>query len=116
MVGVVDEDVAGTHRREHVGLLVAIARAGPESGVRDRRPGVLAQVGVALDPGELPQIAEVEHALDVVDLHLVDPEPVDQAAAQGRVHAGPHFEPDHFAKAPAAQFVLHGLEQVVGFV
>ena len=71
---------------------------------------------MAVDAGDLPQVAEVEHALDVVDLDLVDVEPFDQPGAQRRVHAGADLEPDDLAEAPAPKLVLDRLEQVVGLV
>ena len=57
---------------------------------------------MAVEAGDLPQVAEVEHALDVVDLDVVDAEPVDQPGAHRRVHAGPNLEPHDLAEAPAA--------------
>ena len=71
---------------------------------------------MALQAGDLPQVAEVEHALDVVDLDLVDVEPIDQPAAERRIHAGADLEPHDLAEAPAPEFVLDGLEEIVGLV
>ena len=71
---------------------------------------------MSFDPGELPQIAEVEHPLHVVDLQLVDVEPFDQAGAQRRVDAGPDLEPHDLAEAPPPQLVLDRLQQVVRLV
>ena len=59
-------------------------------------------MGVALNPGDLPEVPEIEHALDVVDLVLVDPEPLDQVRTQHRVHPRPNLEPHDLAEAPAA--------------
>ena len=110
------EDLAGPHRREHVGLLVAVAGRRAKRGVRERRPRRLAQVGVAVEAGELPQIAEIEQPLDVVDLDLVDAEPVEQPDAQRRVHACANLEPHDLAEAPPAQLGLDRLQQIVGLV
>ena len=54
--------------------------------------------------------------VDVVDLDLVDAEPLDQPGAQRRLHARADLEPDDLAEAPAAQLVLDRLQQVVGLV
>ena len=64
--------------------------------------GVLAQLGVAVDALDLPQVAEVEQPADVVHLHLVDAEPLDQPRAEHGVHAGPDLESHDLAEAPAA--------------
>ena len=69
-----------------------------------------------VEAGDLPQVAEVEHPLDVVDLDLVDPEPLDQPGAQRRIHAGADLESHDLAEAPSPELVLDRLEQVVGLV
>ncbi len=69
-----------------------------------------------VDRGDLPQVAHVEQPLDVVDLDLVDAQPLDQPGAQRRIHAGADLEPDDLAEAPPAQLVLDRLQQVVGLV
>ncbi len=71
---------------------------------------------MTVDARDLPQIAEVEQTLDVVDLDLVDVEPIDQARPQRRVHPGAHLEPHDLAEPPAPQLVLDRLQQVVGLV
>ena len=116
LVGVVDEDVGGAHHREQVGLGIAVAGGRDQSRLGDRRPARPAQVGAVLDRGDLPQIAHVEQAVDVVDLDLVDVQPLDQPGAQRGVHAGADLEPDDLAEAPATELVLDRLQQVVGLV
>ncbi len=111
-----DKYLAGLHRGEHVGLLVVLARPRRKGRVNDGRPGGQAEVGVAIDPDDLPQVGHIEDPLDVVDLRLVDPEPFDQPGAKLVVHAGADLEPDDLAKAPAAELVLDGGQQVVGLV
>ena len=69
-----------------------------------------------VESGDLPEVAEVEQALDVVHLYLVDAEPFDQPRAHRRVHAGADLEPHDLAEAPAPKLVLDRLEQVVGLV
>jgi hypothetical protein len=116
LVRIVDEHVARAHRGEHVGLVVLVPGAGAERGIRDRRPGDLADVRMTIESGDLPQIAQVEQPLDVVHLYLVDPEPFDQPRAHRRVHAGADLEPHDLAEAPAPKLVLDRLEEVVGLV
>ena len=71
---------------------------------------------MALDPLDLPEVAEVEQSLDVVDLDLIYAQPFDQPRAQRRIHAGADLEPHDLAEAPAAQLVLDRGQQVVGLV
>ena len=71
---------------------------------------------MTLDPDDLPEVAEIEHALLVVDLVLVQIQPVDQALAHSRLDVTRDLEPDDLAEAPAAQLVLDRGEQVVGLV
>ena len=111
-----DEHVACAHRGEHVGLFIAVAGPRSKRRVRDRCPSRLAQLGVTFDPSQLPEVAEIEQPFDVVDLDLVDPEPVDQPAAQGRIHPRADFEAHDFAKAPAPQLILDRLQQVIGLI
>ena len=82
----------------------------------ERRPLTLAQIGVTLDPDDLPEVAEVEHARLVVDLVVGQIEPLDQTFAHPRLDVGPDLEPDHLAEAPAPELVLDRREQVVGLV
>ncbi len=72
--------------------------------------------GWSLTDGDLPEVAEVEQALDVVDLNLVDVEPLDQACAQRGLHGRPDLEAHDLAEAAPAQLVLDRLEQVIGLV
>ena len=86
VVGVVDEDVAVAHRREDVGRAALLAL---QPRLRDRRPGRIAQVAEARQLDDLPQVVEVEQALDVVGLVLVDLERLDQPRAQLRAPCPP---------------------------
>ena len=109
----VHEQVAVAHRREDVRAAV-VGRA--EGGPADRDPGLVAQLPVAVDPVDLPQVGHVEQAVDVDDLHLLDTERLDQQLAQVGVHGRAQLEPDDLSEAPPPQLVLDGLEQVVGLV
>ena len=113
VVGVVDEDVALADRGEHVDRLVVLALQ-PRLG--HRRPGRVAQLGVAGDVGDVPEVGEVEQAVDVVDLAVLEPQGLDQLLAQLRVHPGGDLEPHDLAEAAAADLVLDRLQQVVGLV
>ena len=109
----VDEDVALADRGEDVDRLVVLALQ-PRLG--DRRPGLVAQLGVAGDVGDVAEVAEVDQAVDVVDLALLEPQRVDQLLAQLRVHPGRDLEPHDLAEAAAADLVLDRLQEVVGLV
>ncbi len=113
VVGVVDEQVALADRREHVDrLLVFALQARP----RHRRPGRVAQLGVAGNVGDVVEVAEVDQAVDVVDLAVFQPQGADQLLAQLRVHPGGDLQPHDLAEAAAADLVLDRLQEVVGLV
>ena len=113
VVGMVDEEVALADRREHVDRLVVLAL---QARLGDRRPGRVAQLGVAGDVGDVAEVAEVDQPVDVVDLAVFEPQRVDQLLAQLRVHPGRDLEPHDLAEAAAADLVLDRLQQVVGLV
>ena len=46
----------------------------------DRGGNGVAQVAMAFDLLQLPEVAQVEHAVDVVDLPLLELEPLDEAS------------------------------------
>ena len=69
-----------------------------------------------VEANELPQVGQIERPLDVVDLALLEIEPVDQALAQVRLHPGRDLEPYDLAEAAAAELVLDGSDEVVGLV
>ena len=97
-------------------MLVVVSGPGGERRVRERRPRRLLQVGMAVESGDLPEIAEVEHPLDVVDLRLGDAEPIDQVRSEHRVHPRTDLQAHDLAEAPAPKLGLDGLKQVVGLV
>jgi hypothetical protein len=68
----VDEQVLLADRREEVELLAVV---GGEGGSRRGGPRRIAQLGVPLARVDAPQVCQVEHAVDVVDVALVEPEP-----------------------------------------
>ena len=108
----VHEQVAGAHGGEHVRAAVVALQA----RLRHRRPRRVAQL---LEPGQvhdLPQVAEVEQALDVEDLVRLDAEALDELVAQAGVHARADLHPYDLAEAAPAQLVLDRLQQVVGLV
>ena len=108
----VHEIVALAHRGEQVWLAL-VSREGLE---RHRRPRLLAQLLQALDPVDLPQVGQIEHALDVDHLAFLDLQLLDQELPQILVHVGAYLEPHDLSKAPLAQFLLHRLQQVVALV
>ena len=112
VVWVVHEQVLVAHGAQDVGGLAFVA---VERRRHDRRENGIAKLS-AVDLVELPQVAEVEHAVDVEDVLLVDLEPVDQALAHVRAHVGPDLEPHHLSEAAAAQLVLDCAQQVVGLI
>ena len=100
-------------RGEHVDRLVVLAL---QARLGDRRPGRVAQLGVAGDVGDRVEVGEVDQAVDVVDLAVFEPQRLDQLLAQLRVHPGGDLEPHHLAEAAAAELVLDRLQEVVGLV
>ena len=108
-----DEDVALAHRREHVDALALLAL---QTGLGHGRPRRVAQVAEAGQPHELPEVGEVEQAVDLVDLALLDLQRVHELLAQRRAHAGADLQAHGLAEAPPAQLGLDGGEQVVGLV
>ena len=66
----VHEQVAFAHRSEHVRALVLVAQ---QARVGDPDDRLLAQLGVAGDPDELPQRAHVQQPVHGIDLVLVHP-------------------------------------------
>ena len=113
LVRLVDQEVARAHRLEHVGLLALL---GVERTRDNGGPGRIAQLRVPLLVVQLPQVGEVQHALDLVHLALLHLEPLHEPLAHVGVHRGADLQPDHLAEAPAAELLLHGLEQVIGLV
>ena len=79
-------------------------------------PGGLAELGLPVQTGDLPQVAQVEHAVDVVDLDFIHAEPLDQPGAQRGIHGRADLESHDLAEAPAPNFVLDRLKEVIGLV
>ena len=84
--------------------------------MRDGRQGILAQLGVAGQLDDLPQLAHVEQAVDGEDLLVLHAEQARQRRAQLLGHACAGLHADDLPEAPAAQLVLDRLEQVGGVV
>ena len=82
----------------------------------DRRPRRVAQLAEAGQLDDLPEVGEVEQALDLVDLPLLDAQALRERLAQLVAHVGVDLEAHDLAEAAAAQLGLDGLEQVVGLV
>ena len=103
------------HRREHVRACRRPCRA--NAGWHHRRPGRVAQLAVAVDVVERPQVLQVEQAR-----RRRSPAISSIASCSTRYSrmsgsiVERHLEPHHLAEAPAAQLVLHGAQQVVGLV
>ena len=114
VVGVMDEDVAGSDRREHVALLALGAEQQPRRG--HRRVRRIAQLVVAGEPDHVPEVAEVHQPLDLVDLVVGRAERDHQLVAQPFAHPGVDFEPHDLAEATPPQLLLDRLQQVVGLV
>ena len=93
-----------------LGLLALQAR------LRDRRPRRVAQLTEAPQAVDLPQRAEVEQPVDLVDLALLEVQRLAQLIADTRVGVDADLEAHRLAQAPAAQLVLDRLQQVVGLV
>ena len=105
---------------EHVGTpdLVEDARGLRHPGqawLRDRHPRLVLQVG-PVEACQLHQVGEVEQALDLVDLVLLDVEAFAQPLQHPRRGRGGDLDPDDVAEAPLPQLVLDRLEEVVGVV
>ena len=110
----VDEDVALADDLEHVGALAVLALQARLGHRRPRRGAQLAEAGQLHD---LPQVVEVEQALDLVDLALLDLERRRPASARSSWLIPASTSSAHdLAEAPPAQLGLDGLEQVVGLV
>ncbi len=113
LVRVVDQDVAGADRGEHVGRLVVVRRHQPWRG--DRRPGHGLEVR-PVELGDRPQPGQVEHPADVVAVGLAEAQPAEQQRARRRRHRALDLEPDGGAEATPAELLLDRQEEVVGLV
>ncbi len=113
LVRVVDEDVAGPDRAEHVGRLVVVRRQEP--GRDDRRPGRGLEVG-SIELGDRPQAGQVEHAADVVAVILGQADAAkEDEAGRGR-HRALDLEADRLAEAASSELLLDRHDEVVGLV
>ena len=91
--------------------------AGParEPGGRHRHPGLVLELG-PVERGQLHRVGEVEQPRDEIHLLVVDTQPALQPLEQvGRDRVG-YLDAHDVAEAPAVQFELHRLEQVVRLV
>ena len=80
VVGVMDEDVARPDRGEHVVLLVGLADEQARRGHRRERR--VTQLLVPGNADDVPEVGEIEQAVDLVDLVVVDLQRRDQLLAQ----------------------------------
>ena len=78
VVGMVDEDVALAHRREDVGRLAVLAL---QRRLGDAGEGLVAELLEAGNPDDVPEVVDAEHAVELVDLLLVDPQRGDETLA-----------------------------------
>ena len=98
---------------EHVGLAAVLAA---KPGLRDAACGRIAQLAEPADPGHVPEVGQVEQALDLIELALVDLQRVAQLLAQPGAHRPVDLEPHDLAEAAAPELLLDRLQQVVGLV
>ncbi len=106
----VDEDVALAQQGEDVDRRAGVGhRPPPGRARRERRHG---EVG-AVEPGDRPELAEVERRRQAVDVDLAELElPAQELDGVGG-HLGPDLEPHGPAEAPLAQLELDRGEQVL---
>src|SRR5262245_967080 len=111
-VRLVHEDVPAAH-------LVEDLREGALGGREARRdngdPGVELQIRT-VDRDELPELGQVEWALDPIDLRLVGTEPALQPGDHLRRCRRAHLDAHDVSEATPAELALDGLQQVVGVV
>ena len=65
---------------------------------------------------DVPQVVEVEQAVDLEDVLGVDLERARDLVEHRLAHPVADLDPHGLAEAPRAQLLLDGLEQVVGLV
>ena len=70
----------------------------------------------ALEAVDVPEVGQVEKAVHLVGLALLQAHRRDELRAKARVHARLDLEAHHLAEAAAAELLLDGLEHVVGLV
>ena len=68
------------------------------------------------NPDDVPEVAEVERALHLVDLAFLDLHRVDQLLAKAFAHPRRDLQANDLAEAAPAKLLLDGLEHVVGLV
>ena len=91
--------------------------SGCSARLGDRRPRRVAQLRVAGELDDLPQVVEVEQAVDLEDVLVARPRARASSCSRiARAHAGADLDAHDLAEAPAAQLVLDRLQQVVGLV
>ena len=108
LVRVVQQQIAFTNRREHVGL--------PDQPLgKRRRERRIVQIGL-LDVDERPQALGAHHPVDFVTIAAVELERLAQLAAQVLRHRRLDLEPHRFAEPAFAQLRLDRAQQIVGLV
>ncbi len=110
----VDEDVAAANGGEQIALLALGSEQQPRR--RDRRVRRVAKLIVAGKGDDLHQVAEVDQAVDLIDLIGGRVERGRQLIAQPLAHVGVDLEPHHLAEATPAQLLLDRLKNVVSLV
>src|SRR5262245_26397498 len=111
-VRLVHEDVPSAHLVED---LREGALGGSQAGRNHGDPGLELQVRT-VDRDELPELGQVEWALDPVDLRLVGTEPALQPGDHLRRGRRAHLDAHDVSEATPAELALDRLEQVVGVV
>src|SRR3954447_19424906 len=113
VVGVVDQHVAGADGAEDVDVAVVLAL---KARLRHGRPRRVAQIGVAGQLDDLPQVREIQQPVDDVDLARLDLERLDELVAQRLAHLAVDLETHDLAEPAPAQLGLDRAQQVVGLV
>ena len=113
LVRVVDEEVAGPDRAEHVGRLVVVERHEPAR--HDRRPARRLQV-LPIEVRELGDAGEVEHPADLVAVVLREADAAQEDVPGRGRHRALDLEADGLAEAAPAKLLLDGEQEVVRLV
>ncbi len=80
------------------------------------REGLVAELLEAGNADDVPEIVEAEHALELVDLLLLDPQGGDEPLAQPGIEPARELEADHLAEAATADLLLDGAAHVIRLI
>src|SRR3954465_15111534 len=97
-----DEDVAFPGGGEHVPLVPVLTQ---QARLRHRGMWGIAQLAEARQADQTPKIREVEGALGVIQLPLVDRQRVAELASKPLAHPLVDLEPNDLAEAAAAKLL-----------